>query len=696
MSGSGPTLFAGELPSWSIFKGPPDHAPPAIPPPFEEPSFKTPFPIPANVYNAALSYKVPLTIASVYATSVLYLNWYNRKHGNKPWAISKTRAFKAFVIAHNVFLAIYSAVTCVAMVRSLKHSIPHYTERNAVVGTIDALCKIHGPRGLGDAATYNHDTSQWENRNRLIKFDNNGLPDSTDVGRIWNEGLAFWGWIFYLSKFYEVLDTAIIIAKGKRSTTLQTYHHAGAMLSMWAGMAYMSPPIWMFALVNSGIHAMMYTYYTVSALGVRVPQSVKRTLTSMQILQFVVGVAYAAIHSFVSYTVPVSVPYQIFEKVADNLNASNVSSAATSATSAAASVVSALTSSATLPPATGVAVAFLKKLVYRAAGEEGLAENIHLAGNHVISDRLHHYADAAGVPNHPQQAIRNALHHERNSVNRTIYRTEYQHVPCIDTPGQAFAIYLNMIYLAPLTLLFVRFFVKSYIRRTSGGSKNPTKRTAITNAGRDAFNGVDREIESFGKAAEDGVGTAIENTKNSVNSVRGRGPTANGDHNDAIHNTGRNLKSLGHEAEDGVGTAFEKTKDAVNNLRGRASKANSDQSNASHKASHENESRGYDTEDGVGGAVENSKIPIKTVRGRGPMANGDPRAGSLSPANKQFVDSVARKVSRRLEEVGETEEAEAERAKELAKDIVSSASSPTKVQTPKDQRALSPASNGKA
>ena len=74
---------------------------------------------------------------------------------------------------------------------------------------------------------------------------------------MWNEGLAYYGWIFYLSKFYEVLDTFIILAKGKLSSTLQTYHHAGAMLCMWAGMRYMSAPIWQFVLINSFIHSLM-------------------------------------------------------------------------------------------------------------------------------------------------------------------------------------------------------------------------------------------------------------------------------------------------------------------------------------------------------------------------------------------------------------------------------------------------------
>jgi hypothetical protein len=145
----------------------------------------------------------------------------------------------------------------VAMFRTLKQSFPNYSEPNSVVGTVDALCKMHGPRGLGDAVAYNPHANAWESKNSMINLAASGLPDSTDVGRIWNEGLAWWGWWFYLSKFYEVIDTAIIIIKGKRSTTLQTYHHAGAMLSMWSGMRYMSSPIWLFVIYNSGIHAMM-------------------------------------------------------------------------------------------------------------------------------------------------------------------------------------------------------------------------------------------------------------------------------------------------------------------------------------------------------------------------------------------------------------------------------------------------------
>lgn len=127
-----------------------------------------------------------------------------------------------------------------------------------MVGQVDALCKIHGPRGYGDAVTYDVAQAKWASKNALIHLDPLGVtPDDTDVGRIWNEGLAFWGWLFYLSKFYEVIDTIIVLSKGRRATTLQTFHHFGAMFAMWAGIRYMSVPIWMFVLVNSFIHTLM-------------------------------------------------------------------------------------------------------------------------------------------------------------------------------------------------------------------------------------------------------------------------------------------------------------------------------------------------------------------------------------------------------------------------------------------------------
>lgn len=252
----GPQTVRFGPPPASLLKFPPHDLPITIPAPqISTPTWKQPFNIPPAVYNQALDIRVPVTIAGVYAVTVLILNRVNKSRGFKPWAFSHTKVFKVLVVLHNVFLAIYSGWTCAGMFLALRNSMPDSDNPHGLAGVADAFCKINGPRGYGNAATYNTTTDQWTIRPGLQLP--GGIPDPADAGRLWNGGLAFFGWIFYLSKFYEVVDTAIILAKGKKSSTLQTYHHAGAMMCMWAGIRYMAAPIWIFALVNAGIHALM-------------------------------------------------------------------------------------------------------------------------------------------------------------------------------------------------------------------------------------------------------------------------------------------------------------------------------------------------------------------------------------------------------------------------------------------------------
>jgi hypothetical protein len=257
MTTSSPSVKITSLPH-PLLRFPPYSRPQTLPPPSNSPAFAHPFSIPPTIYNALLDVNVPITIALLYMTSVTYLNRYNAQRNHKPWSISRTRLFFIFVITHNVLLALYSAWTCLGMINAVRLSFPGWAGPYGLAGVVDSFCKINGPRGLGAAATYDLNTRSWGIANRTMHLAADGLtPDTTDVGRIWNEGLSFYGWLFYLSKFYEVLDTFIILSKGKKSSFLQTYHHAGAMLCMWAGIRYMAPPIWMFVLVNSGLHALM-------------------------------------------------------------------------------------------------------------------------------------------------------------------------------------------------------------------------------------------------------------------------------------------------------------------------------------------------------------------------------------------------------------------------------------------------------
>ena len=94
------------------------------------------------------------------------------------------------------------------------------------------------------------------------------------------------------------------------------------------------------------------------------------------------------------------------------------------------STISSVIESAT---ATAGILNVVKKFVLRAAGHEGLAENV-----------LNEEGEPFGI---------DAIHlHEVEKANEEIrYRLEYPTVNCLDTSGQSFAILLNVAYLAPLT-----------------------------------------------------------------------------------------------------------------------------------------------------------------------------------------------------------------------------------------------------
>lgn len=201
----------------------------------------------------------------------------------------------------------------------------------------------------------------------------------------------------------------------------------------------------------------------------------------MQIMQFLVGAFYAALHSFVSYTIPVQVPI------------SKSAQALSSASSAATAVASASVGSV------------LKKILLRAAAEEGVAEKV---------------GGANAASHTPSNAYRNS--------QEPTFRTEYQTIPCVDTSGQTFAIWLNVLYLTPLTFLFVRFFVKSYLRRSSKATGRQRRHSQLEKAGLDALKGIERELNEanghangypkekangHAKMNENGNGHARENGK---------------------------------------------------------------------------------------------------------------------------------------------------------------------------------------
>jgi hypothetical protein len=131
-------------------------------------------------------------------------------------------------------------------------------------------------------------------------------------------------------------------------------------------------------------------------------------------------------HLFVIYSVPVSVPVSLTKTI--SASASSLSSAMSSAISEYAGATSTVAAAAT---SSGLGN-LLKKIALRAAGEEGLAARVG--------------TESQKIPDpHVNINLRDAVRKD------TKYRTQYTFVPCIDTSGEAFAVWLNVFYLAPLT-----------------------------------------------------------------------------------------------------------------------------------------------------------------------------------------------------------------------------------------------------
>lgn len=109
-------------------------------------------------------------------------------------------------------------------------------------------------------------------------------------GSLWKAGLGAWSTIFYLSKYYEFLDTWILVLKNKPASFLQTYHHAGIVLTMYGGVASQSAWLLFVVLLNSVIHTVMYVYFTIKTIAPATEIKAARYLTMAQIGQFFTGI----------------------------------------------------------------------------------------------------------------------------------------------------------------------------------------------------------------------------------------------------------------------------------------------------------------------------------------------------------------------------------------------------------------------
>ncbi|NXK58658.1 ELOV6 protein, partial [Sylvietta virens] len=94
-----------------------------------------------------------------------------------------------------------------------------------------------------------------------------------------------WIYLFVLSKLIEMGDTVFIVLRKKKLIFVHWYHHLLTMVISWYAYTLMTIGMGWNAGLNLVIHSVTYFYYTVTAMGIRVPRSLAMLLTTAQMVQ---------------------------------------------------------------------------------------------------------------------------------------------------------------------------------------------------------------------------------------------------------------------------------------------------------------------------------------------------------------------------------------------------------------------------
>jgi len=105
------------------------------------------------------------------------------------------------------------------------------------------------------------------------------------------------GYLFFLSKFVEFLDTIFFVIRKKDSQVsfLHVIHHSIVPISVWIGLKFApGGNNALFPLLNAFVHTVMYLYYGLAAIGPHMQKYLwwKRYLTRIQMVQFSIVIVH--------------------------------------------------------------------------------------------------------------------------------------------------------------------------------------------------------------------------------------------------------------------------------------------------------------------------------------------------------------------------------------------------------------------
>jgi hypothetical protein len=113
-----------------------------------------------------------------------------------------------------------------------------------------------------------------------------------------NQSLLFWCYIFYLSKYYELLDTMFLILRKRKLTILHVWHHFSVLYLCWFSQNERMMFAWISAILNCFVHIIMYYYYFLHSIS---KKNIwwRKYLTLMQIIQFIIDIFTSILFAYV-------------------------------------------------------------------------------------------------------------------------------------------------------------------------------------------------------------------------------------------------------------------------------------------------------------------------------------------------------------------------------------------------------------
>lgn len=180
------------------------------------------------------------------------------KHPDIIAAAEAQRAFwKPFTLFHNIFLSVGSLGMLVGIVAAYR---TQYAEENSASDMFVRAC--------------------------------------CDTGENLFEKLQFWLYVFYLSKFYEFIDTFILCVTMRRVIPLHWIHHLLTLTIAWIGLETKHTVMGIACVMNTGIHVIMYAYYAYKLVNPDFDPWWKQHLTNLQMRQFMVNVVGLGIWTY--------------------------------------------------------------------------------------------------------------------------------------------------------------------------------------------------------------------------------------------------------------------------------------------------------------------------------------------------------------------------------------------------------------